>query len=247
MPETAREMANVIFMWDDAVTEIPATIEDHSTEVSGFAAENLLDADRQTCFKTSATGDNVFVEFDLASAVAVKGFSIHNHNANTKGVSNLIIKRKATTPADSQYVAFAASTVTGDDDFFYKFSATQTYRYWRIEFDSVDSSGLYMGRIGLWREAYQLDNGIHKGIGEVVSAHLAHPTARVADAFANRWKDIPLSFLHRQHVVGTEDQADLLLQYLGAFPGWIQHLEHNEEVVPKVLHLRALSSIQDIF
>jgi len=159
-------MANVVLMWDDAITEIAAThIQTHSDETSGFAAENLLDSDRQTCYKASNTGDAnvVHVRFDLGAIYSIAGFSIHNHNAGTKGVSNILVKASNDIDEGFTKATYDVSTYVGDDDFFHYFDSASSRRYWKIDFQSVDSAGLYIGRIGLWQSAYQLSRGIMPG------------------------------------------------------------------------------------
>lgn len=159
---TAREMSNLLLLWDDAVTEISGvTIEGHSTETSGFVAENLLDTSRQTCFKVNAAGDDINVGFDLGAAYTIKGIGLLNHNADNRGVSNMIVKYGAATlGASSTLATFDVATKIGDDDFVFMFNAGVSSRYWWLEFDSVDGAGLYMGRIFLAREAYDYTGAV---------------------------------------------------------------------------------------
>ena len=164
---TAQEIANLVLLWNDAVTEIPSVvISAHSTETAGFVAENLLDVNRQNVFSASPGGypaDNVHVEFDLLSATAIKGFALLNHNMGTRGVSTCTIRADNSTPATTARASFSVSAVCGDDDFFMAFTATQTYRYWRVEWDSVDAAALYMGRVFLAQDLYDCGTSIRVG------------------------------------------------------------------------------------
>ena len=162
---TAREMSNMIFLWNDAITETASVdIQGHSTEVAGYVAENLLDDDRQTCFMTSATGDDVYIEVDLQSNHTIVGFALLNHNAGTMGVSNFTIKYGTSSPASTTLLEASVSSYLGDDDFFVYPVSGVTARYVRYEFDSVDASpDLYMGRMFLAQSAYNYTYGLRIG------------------------------------------------------------------------------------
>ena len=156
---TAREMANLIFLYDDAVLDSGTTIgAGHSTEVAGYVAENLLDADRQTAFKTSDSGTIDFY-YDLQSAKAIKAVSIHNHNAYTLGTLNFTPYRSANGADWTSIAAYGVSSYVFDSDFFAVFGATQTYQYFKFEFSSVDAANFFIGRACLWREVYDIPNG----------------------------------------------------------------------------------------
>ena len=159
---TAREMNNLLLLWDDAVTQIDGvTIEAASAAVSGFAAANLLDTSRQTCLKFSGSGDDIHVGFDLGAAYTIKGFGLHNHSIATADVSVMDIRYDAATYAGSTpYGVTFGPAETGDDDFVCMFSAGISSRYWWFGFDSVASAALYIGRIFLARQAYDYTEGI---------------------------------------------------------------------------------------
>lgn len=153
-------MVNFILGWNDRIILDSASISDSSTADSGYPAENLLDADRQTCFKTSDTG-TVYVEFDLgASHGTVDGFAILNHNLGTKSSGSLLVKAANTTPAGMQLTSYATNTYVADDDFFGCFASAQNYRYWRFEITSVDAAGLYIGRIYLFGDLFDYADGV---------------------------------------------------------------------------------------
>jgi hypothetical protein len=164
---TAREQANWIFMWDDAITEIAnVVIEGHSAEVAGYVAENLLDSSRQTCYKTSATGNDVWVGVDLLTDQVIKSFGLHNHDADSRGAGSFSIKYGTSAEgAGNLHTAntYGVPATIGDDDFFYAPASPITARYVRYEFDSIDTANLYLGRMFLAREMYDLPNFVQTG------------------------------------------------------------------------------------
>jgi hypothetical protein len=171
----AREIANWIFAWDDAIEALigTASIYSHSTEVAGFAAENLLDADRQTCFKTSATG-TVNVTIDLGAAgvgTAVQqiyGIGILNHNSYDVSASGSLVYASGSDSPTTGFISAIAQyarTGTGNDDFFGATSAAAAaapHRYWKLEMTQA-LANWRIGRLYLARSLYQLPNGVAQG------------------------------------------------------------------------------------
>jgi hypothetical protein len=166
---TAREMANWIFMWDDALSDGTTIINTaeagHSTEVAGFTAEALLDADRQTCLQISDSG-TVYVSFDLGSAQTIKAVGILNHNANISTVSlwNIYRSSNGTSWTLANGSGVNVSTAIGDEDFFWVINGGTgvSYQYWKCEFTGADA-GLYVGRFYFARELYELPAGAAVG------------------------------------------------------------------------------------
>jgi hypothetical protein len=161
-------MANLILLWDDAITEIASVdIESHSTEVTGYVAENLLDRDRQTVFKSSVTDPaDALVEFDLKSDVVIKGFALLNHNASTIGADTLSVNYHTQAEgagASNEWFTTTVSSAVGDDDFFIVPASSITARYVRVFLHNANSSGTYMGRVFLARETYDYAKGLRIG------------------------------------------------------------------------------------
>ena len=159
---TAREMGNVILLWDDAASDGTTTIHTHSTETSGYVAESLLDTDRQTCFMTTATG-TVLVSFNLQSPQTIKYISIHNHNMSTKTCTTFDIYRSADGSAWTLVTSWPLSDI-GNDDFMVPINGGTglSYQYWKLEFTGTDA-GFYLGRVFLARSYYELPKGIAVG------------------------------------------------------------------------------------
>ena len=164
---TARELANLALMWDDAVTEISGVvIASHSTEVSGYPAENLLDANRQNVFQSSVTAPtDAYIEFDLLSDVTIKGLAICNHNAETIGADSLTVKTHTSAQgAGATTTWFSVNTSAfGDDDFFCVPANNVTGRYVRVTLDNPDSSGTQIGRVFLARSIYDCGTSLRVG------------------------------------------------------------------------------------
>jgi len=152
-----RQIANWCFWWEDAIAENATAIVASSATSTGYDAANLLDAEPSTCIKFSGTG-TLYVTVDLGAGEHIAGFGLFNHNMNTKTVTAVTLYGSdAPTSGFVSYGAYTVASVVGDDDFVAYVNPSVSRQYWKLEFTGADA-GLYLGRLYLARNFYQLAN-----------------------------------------------------------------------------------------
>jgi hypothetical protein len=114
-----------IILWNDLVQLATVTA---SSESGTSPAANLADTDRQTQWAAGTTGD-AWVRAYRATAMSACGYSIHNHNLQTAGVTSVIWQGSNDGSTWTNLVTNAIADI-GDNDFFSYY--TGTYKYFRL-------------------------------------------------------------------------------------------------------------------
>ena len=90
-----------------------------------------------------------------------------------------------------------------------------------------------------------VDDGIEKGIGEIVGPQSADAPLARAQSFAHLGENIPFLLLEGENVAGSENETDLLDAYtVGRIE--LQHFRDEEKIVAVILQLRPLACVEDI-